>query len=222
VSSVGCRNQEAPVRIATVLKACFVCFNSTANVLLKIAVFCVVTPCGLLARTASGRNLLFYIHHENGGSRYLQNVDNYRLYGATSQKTLIFIVITPNAIKYRLCRFYTWYVDVVKPRKHTAGHTPLVFVCSKEQPPAVCVSSLYLCPTSRNAHGYWRYELRLYRVAHCMCNVFPPVLSDLCATLCSVAWSDDCDSLIRNGVETVAVAYCTDVSRLLSAGTADP
>jgi hypothetical protein len=31
---------------------------------------------------------------------------------------------------------------------------------------------------------------------HCVFNVFPLMLSDLCAILFSVAWSDDCDLLI--------------------------
>jgi hypothetical protein len=74
----SCRNQEAPVRICTVMSACLICFNLTANAVLKIAVFCVVTPCGLLARITSGRSLLIDIYHGDGGSKYLRNVDNYQ------------------------------------------------------------------------------------------------------------------------------------------------
>jgi len=51
-----------------------------------------------------------------------------RLYGVTSKKTLIFIVLNPNVIKYTLSRFYACYVDVTPP-KHAAGHAPAVFVC---------------------------------------------------------------------------------------------
>jgi len=78
VSSVGFYSQEAPVRISAVMNACLICSNLTANVVLKTAVFCVVIPCRLVARTTSVRNLLFDIYHANGGSRYFRNVDNYQ------------------------------------------------------------------------------------------------------------------------------------------------
>ena len=78
MSSVGCHKQEAPVRISTVMNICLMCFNLTAIVVLKIAVFCVVTSCVLLARTTCGRNLLIDIYHENGGSGFFRNVDNYQ------------------------------------------------------------------------------------------------------------------------------------------------
>jgi len=78
VSSVGRRKQEAPVRISSVMNTCLICFNLTSNVVLKIAVFCVVTPCVLLTTATSGRNLLIDIYHENGGSRFFWNVDNYQ------------------------------------------------------------------------------------------------------------------------------------------------
>jgi len=181
VSSVGCRKQEAPVRIATVMNACPIFFNLPANVVLKIAVFCVVTPCVLLARRTSGRNLLIDIYHENGGSRFFRNVDNYQtvrghipedtnLHNVNPKCRVVCVepflyVVSFAAGVICWCCNTSW----TRTWAHVNGLRMQHLAFCKEQPPTVlgvCVSSLYLCPKNRNLHDCCRYELRLCRLAH--------------------------------------------------------